>query len=397
MTVRTETGEIMREAQRIGLFAESRERFGWDALVEFARQNLDSPPDAPGTSAEFPRQAWRRAGGYGVLGLPVPVEYGGKGIDVKSTAMAMEALGYGCRDNGLLAAINAHMWSCVVPIWEFGTEEQKRHLLPRLCNGEWVAAHAATESQAGSDIFSLKTSAERAGNKYILNGKKTFIMNAPVADWVVVFATIDPNQGSEGITGFVVENGTRGMEVSRVINKMGLRHAPLGEIAFTNCEIPVENRLGPEGNGSLMFQHSMQWERTLILAPHVGTMRRVLEKCVQYARRRRQFGQSIGKFQSISNRIADMKMRVECSRLLLYQAADILQKKTRLAPEASMAKLFISEAAVQTYLDAIQIHGALGYTDELEFGEDLQDAIGTTIFSGTSDIQRQIIARHLGL
>jgi alkylation response protein AidB-like acyl-CoA dehydrogenase len=376
---------------------ERREKFGWDALVEFARQNLDSPLATPDHSAEFPRRAWRLSGEYGLLGLPIPVEYGGQGIDVKATAKAMEAIGYGCRDNGLLAAINAHMWSCVVPIWKFGTEAQKRHLLPRLCNGEWVAAHAATEAEAGSDIFSLQTRAERRGNKYVLNGRKTFIMNAPVADVVVVFATIDSDQASEGITGFIVEKGTMGMEATRVINKMGLRHALLGEIVFTNCEIPVENRLGAEGNGSLMFHHSMHWERTLILAPHVGTMRRVLEKCVQYAKRRRQFGQPIGKFQSISNRIADMKIRVECARLLLYHAADILQQKTRQAPEASMAKLFISEAAVETYLDAVRIHGALGYTDELEFGEDLQDAIGTTIFSGTSDIHRQIIARHLGL
>lgn len=376
---------------------ERQEKFGWDALVEFAQQNLGSAATAPTHAPEFPRQAWRNSGEYGVLGLPVPVEYGGQGIDVKTTAMAMEAIGYGCRDNGLLAAINAHMWSCIVPIWKFGSEAQRRHLLPRLCNGDWVAAHAATEPEAGSDIFSLKTRAERNGNRYVLNGRKTFIMNAPVADCFVVFATLDPGQGAEGITAFVVENGTRGVSVTRVIKTIGLRHALMGEVEFNNCEIPEENRLGPEGNGSLIFHHSMHWERTLILAPHVGTMRRVLEQCVKYAKRRRQFGQPIGKFQSISNRIADMRIRVECARLLLYHAADILQQKTRQAPEASMAKLFISEAAVETYRDAIRIHGALGYTEELEFGEDLQDAIGTTIFSGTSDVHRQIIARHMGL
>lgn len=387
----------MSEGRRSGVSPARREKFGWDALVEFARENLDTPSQTPDRSAEFPYSSWRRAGEYGLLGLPLPFEYGGQGVDVKGTAMAMEAVGYGCRDNGLLAAINAHMWSCVVPVWKFGTEEQKRHLLPRLCNGDWVAAHAATEPEAGSDIFSLRTRAERKGNRYVLNGQKRFIMNSPVADWFVVFATLDPEQGAEGVTGFMVEKGTKGVEVTRVIKTLGLRHALMGEVVFTDCEVPSENRLGGEGNGSLIFQHSMHWERTLILAPHVGTMRRVLEKCVQYAKRRRQFGQAIGKFQSISNRIADMKVRVECARLLLYRAADILQQKTRLAPEASMAKLFISEAAVETYLEAIKIHGALGYTDELEFGEDLQDAIGTTIFSGTSDIHRQLIARHLGL
>jgi hypothetical protein len=372
---------------------DQRDKFGWDALVRFAQQELNDHL----ADQEFSGQAWRHCGEYGVLGLPFPIEYGGQNADAKSTAVAMEALGYGSRDNGLLAAINAHMWSCVVPIWKFGTTEQKKLLLPRLCNGEWIAAHAATEPEAGSDIFSLTTRAVRKGHSYVLNGQKTFILNAPVADLVIAFATVDPKQGAEGITGFIVKKGTPGMAVTRVINKMGLRNALMGEIVFTNCELPAENRLGPEGNGSLMFQHSMQWERTLILAPHVGTMKRVLEKCVQYARRRRQFGQSIGKFQSVSNRIAEMRVRVECARLLLYHAADILQQGTRLALEASMAKLFISEAAVETYLDAIRIHGALGYTEELEFAEDLQDAIGTTIFSGTSDIQRQIIARYLGL
>ena len=375
---------------------DKRDKFGWEPLVKFAQQELNDHLVGQERTG-FPHRVWRLCGEYGVLGLPLPVEYGGQGADVKSTAVAMEAMGYGSRDNGLLAAINAHMWSCVVPIWKFGTEEQKSSLLPRLCSGEWIAAHAATEPEAGSDIFSLTTRAVRKGHNYVLNGRKTFILNAPMADLVVVFATIDPQQGAEGITGFIVEKGKPGMAVTRVIDKMGLRNALMGEIVFTNCEIPAQNRLGSEGNGSLMFQHSMHWERTLILAPHVGTMKRVLEKCVQYARRRRQFGQSIGKFQSVSNRIADMQVRVECARLLLYHAADILQQKTRLAPEASIAKLFISEAAVETYLDAIRIHGALGYTEELEFGEDLRDAIGTTIFSGTSDIQRQLIARHLGL
>jgi alkylation response protein AidB-like acyl-CoA dehydrogenase len=371
-------------------------RFGWDAVVQFAQQELNGHLTESDRQA-WPRQAWRACGEYGVIGLPLPVEYGGQSVDVKATAVAMEALGYGCQDNGLLAAINAHMWSCLIPIWKFGTQQQKASLLPRLCSGEWIAAHAATEPEAGSDIFSLKTRAERKGDRYILNGQKTFILNAPVADAIIVFATVDPEQGPEGITALVVRNGTPGMAVTAVINKMGLRNALMGQISFSDCSVSADNRLGKEGNGSLMFQHSMQWERTLILAPHVGTMRRVLEKCVRYARRRRQFGQSIGKFQSVSNRIADMKLRVECARLLLYQAADALQRGTRQAVEASMAKLFISEAAVATYLDAIKIHGALGYTEDLEFGRDLQDAIGTTIFSGTSDIQRQIIARYMGL
>lgn len=378
------------------MLSDKQDKFGWDALVRFAQEELnDHLAEQEWTG--LTRRAWRRCGEYGALALPFPTEYGGHAADIRRTAVAMEALGYGCRDNGLLAAINAHLWSCVVPIWKSGTQEQKRHLLPRLCHGEWIAAHAATEPEAGSDIFSMTTRAERKGGRYVLNGHKKFILNAPVADVVVVFATVDPEQGAEGITTFFVEKGTRGMAVTRLINKLGLRNALMGEIVFTDCEIPAENRLGPEGKGSLIFHHGMQWERTLMLAPLVGTMRRILENCIQYARRRRQFGQSIGKFQSVSNRIAEMKMRVECARLLLYQAADCLQRGTRQSLEASMSKLFISEAAVETSLDAVRIHGALGYTEELEYGEDLRDAIGATVFSGTSDVQRQIIARYLGL
>src|SRR5215213_6616086 len=261
------------------MVSDQQNKFGWDALVQFSQQELNGHLSEHEWTG-LPRQAWRRCGEYGVLGLPFPTEYGGQSADVKSTAVAMEALGYGSLDNGLLAAINAHLWSCVVPIWKSGTHEQKRHLLPKLCNGEWVAAHAATEPEAGSDIFSMTTHAERKGDKYVLNGLKKFILNAPVADVVVVFATVDPKKGAEGISVFFVEKGTPGMVVTRVINKMGLRNALMGEIAFTNCKIPVENRLGPEGNGSLVFHTGMQWERTLMLAPLVGTMRRVLEKCV---------------------------------------------------------------------------------------------------------------------
>lgn len=373
------------------------DRFGWDSVARFAEQEMNGHLDGQNQEWEFPRHVWRQCGEYGLLGVPFPVEYGGQGADAKTAAVAMEAMGYGCRDNGLLAAINAHLWSCVVPIWKSGTEEQKKTVLPKLCSGEWIAAHAATEPEAGSDIFSMTTRAERKGDGYVINGRKKFILNAPLADVVVLFATVDPQLGAEGITTFIVEKGTRGMSLARVIRKMGLHNAVMGELVFTDCEIPAENRVGPEGKGSLIFHTGMQWERTLMLAPFVGTMRRVLEKCIQYARRRKQFGQSIGKFQSVSNRIAEMKMRVECARLLLYQAADFLQRGQRQSLEASLAKLYISEAAVETSLDAVRIHGALGYTEELEFGQDLRDSIGATVFSGTSDVQRQIIARYLGL
>lgn len=369
----------------------------WEAAVQFARAHLSADRFAADDTALFPREIWQACGAFGLPGLPVAPEYGGRGYDVIATAVTMEAIGYSCRDNGLLAAINAHAWSCVLPLWKVGSPEQKARWLPRLCAGDLIGAHAATEANAGSDIFAMQTSAWGDDQKYVLHGQKTYVLNAPVADLFFVFARLTEGKEAGKITGFLVERETPGLTLARRIPKAGLPTAQMGEITLNDCEIPRSNRLGAEGAGMFLFQLSMLWERTLILAPHVGTMRRVLEQCIAYAKQRSQYGQTIGKFQSVSNRIADMKMRVEIAHLLLHHAAEALQRGTRSMLEASLAKLFISEAAIATYMDAIRIHGAAGYTQELEFAQDLQDGIGTVIFSGTSDIQRQIIARYLGL
>lgn len=368
----------------------------WENVIQFVQRHLQ-PPLPQYDSEIFPYKLWKRCGEFGLLGLPVPVEYGGKGYGLEETARVMEAVGYACHDNGLLAAINAHAWSGVLPLWKLGSTEQKQKLLPLLCSGQWIAAHGATEPDAGSDIFSLKTTAERKGDYYILNGTKIYILNAPVADLLIVFANIDPQLRQRGITAFMIKKNTPGITVTRTINKAGLHTALMGEVVLNQCRVPVENRLGAEGIGSTLFNLSMLWERTFILAPHVGTMQRVLEQCIAYAQKRQQYGQQIGKFQAVAHRIADMKVRVEAARLLLYQAVSTLQTGKRDLLDASIAKLFISEAAISIYLDAIRIHGAAGYTRELEFAQDLQDGVATVIFSGTSDIQRQIIARCLGL
>ncbi|MDH4132772.1 MAG: acyl-CoA dehydrogenase family protein, partial [Gemmatimonadota bacterium] len=240
--------------------------------------------------------------------------------------------------------------------------------------------------------------AERRGDHYILNGSKTFVSEAPVADLFVVFGTIDPAQGALGLTGFLVERDTPGLRVGRQIEKMGLKTSPMGEVVFEDCAVPVANRLGREGRAVSIFNDSMEWERGCILASTLGTMQRLLESSVAYARERRQFGRPIGEFQSVANRLVDMKVRLEAARGVLYRAAWAKQHGHPSAgADAAVAKLFVSEALVRTGLDAVQVRGGYGFTTEYEVERDLRDAVGSTLYSGTSDIQRNLIARSLGL
>jgi alkylation response protein AidB-like acyl-CoA dehydrogenase len=367
------------------------------AVIEFAQKELNQDMVERDKHASFIKELWKKCADFGIQALPVPEEYGGFDADILTAMLTMEGLGYGCHDNGLIFGINAQLWSVQMPIMNFGTDEQKRKYLPGMCRGELIGAHGMTEPDSGSDAYSLKTRAVRCDGGYLLNGTKMFVTNAPVADLAVVFATTDPGKGVWGITAFIVENGTPGYSVSRDIEKMGLRTSPMGELVLQDCFVPQENRLGAEGIGSRIFNNSMEWERSCILASHLGTMERQLEKSIQYARDRVQYGQPIGKFQSVSNRIVDMKVRLETARLLLYKVAWLKKMGKSAVMEAAMAKLHLSECFVQSSMDAIRTLGGYGYMTEFEVERDLRDAIGGTIYSGTSDIQRNIIARLLGL
>lgn len=254
-----------------------------------------------------------------------------------------------------------------------------------------------TEPEAGSDAFSLRTRAERRGDRYILNGTKVFSTNAPVADVAVVFATLDRGKGFMGITAFLVERDRPGLSVGRPTEKMGLRTSPMAELHLEECEVPPENLLGKEGGGAAIFNRAMEWERSLILASQVGMLDHQLEACVRYAKERRQFGQPIGKFQLVAEKIAQMKSRLEIARLLLYKVAWAKKIGQPSMLDAAIAKLYISEASVLSGLDAIQIHGGYGYTTEFEVERDLRDAIGSRLYSGTSEIQSLMIASLLGL
>ncbi len=368
-----------------------------EAAVAFARRELDQGLAEREEAGEFSAEAWRACAKFGIQGLPVPVELGGQGADIMTTVLVMEALGYGCHDNGLIFSLNAQMWSLELPLVKFGSPEQQQAYLPGLISGDLIGVHAMTEPDSGSDAYAMRTRFERKGDGYLLNGTKLYITNAPISDVVLVFA-VDPGKPKvAAISAFLVEKGTPGFTVTRGLDKMGLRTSPMGEVVLDDCYVPATSRVGREGAGMAIFNSAMTWERSCILASALGVMQRQIEACTAYARQRKQFGQPIGKFQAVADKIADMYLRLEAARLLVYQAAWLGQQGKPALAEAAAAKLFASEAWVATSLDAIQVHGAYGYMKESGIERDLRDAVASTIYSGTSEIQRVILARMLGL
>lgn len=368
-----------------------------DAAVAFARASLTSDLVRRDRESAFDREAWKRCADFGVLGMPIPQEHGGMGLGLTDLLAVMEGLGRGTRDHGLLFSLNAHLWTNSIPILQYGTEEQQRKYLRPLCDGTLIGANGASEPDAGSDIFSLRTRAVRDGDCYVLNGTKTFVTNAPVADLFVVYATVNSALGATGITAFIVERGAPGLTIGRTLDKMGLRTSPMAEIVFQDCRVPVAQRLGREGRGVPVFECSMEWERGCILASCLGSMQRQLEECLAHARSRRQFGKPIGKFQSVANRLVDMRVRIDTCRPLVYRIGALKDAGRDATTESAIAKLHVSESYVHSCLDAIQVFGGYGYMTEQQIERDLRDSIGGTIYSGTSEIQRNIIAKGLGL
>ena len=367
------------------------------AAIEFARRELNGNMIERDAQQIFSHDGWKKCAAFGVQGMPIPKKYGGREADPITTIAAMEGLGYGGSDQGLLFSINAHMWTNSIPLLKYGTTEQKKKYLPGLCDGSVIGANGASEPTAGSDIFSMQTRVRKDRSDYVLNGRKIFVTNAPVADLFTIYATLDPELGAAGICAFIVEKGTRGLSVGKKKDKMGLRTALMAELLLEDCRVPGTALLGREGRGVEVFNCSMAWERACILATCLGTMRRQLERCVKHARRRKQFGQAIGKFQSVANRIVDMKLRYETARLLIYKVGWLMQSEQSADMDAAMAKLYVSESFVKSCMDAIQVHGGAGFLTELELEREMRDSVGSTLYSGTSEIQRNIIARGLRL
>ncbi|APY87916.1 L-prolyl-[peptidyl-carrier protein] dehydrogenase [Streptomyces alfalfae] len=362
-------------------------------LTDFAEQRLGAPERFD--AADF-RRRWLLAGRQGVTGTCVPDEFGGSGLDAVTATALMEALGRGCRDTGFAFSVAAHLYACLMPVVEFGTTEQKKRWLPALASGERIAAHGITEPEAGSDALSLRTRAVRDGDGYVLTGAKCFTTNAPVADVFLVQAVTDPAGGYFGVTSFLVEAGTPGLTVGRPYDKVGLRGSPMADVHLDGVFVPADQVLGAEGGGAAVFTSSMRWERTCLFAAYLGAMKRLLDSTVAYVKEREQFGTPIGSFQAVSHRIVDMTLRYESARLMLFRAAVGLDEGSHDEVGPALAKLAVSEAAVQLGLDAVQLRGGLGIVDG-EAETFLRDALPSRIFSGTNEIQKNNIARAMGL
>lgn len=369
-----------------------------ESTSSFAREHLVDDIVERDRLQIFSRELWERCGLERLQGLPVPQSYGGRGLDPLSTAAALEGLGYGCPDSGLAFSIAAHLLACVVPIWKHGDESLKERYLADLCSGRKIAVNAMTEPQSGSDAFSMQTVAVSTEDGFVLNGTKTLATNAPLADVGLVYAMTDPRKGYYGgVTAFVVDIPSAGLRTGPNLEKSGLRTVPFGEIVFEDCFVPVQNVVGKPGGGAQIFAESMDWERGLLGAIHVGTMQRLMELAIERARTRKQFGQPIGKFQSVSHRIADMKVRLEAARLMVYHTAARLEATRSVSLDAAIAKLFVSESLMETAIDTVRTFGGWGLLTSNEVERAMRDSVASTLYSGTSDMQRNVIARWMGL
>jgi isovaleryl-CoA dehydrogenase len=341
----------------------------------------------------FPREVFRALGDAGFLGLTVPEAYGGLGLPYTSQAVVLEEI---ARSSPALAlSVGAHSNLCADNLARNGSEEQKQAFLPPLVRGEKVGALALTEPGAGSDAVALSTTARRDGSAYLLSGSKQFITNGPVADVLLVYAKTDPSKGSRGISAFLVEAPTPGFSVSKSHDKMGMRGSPTGELAFQDVRVPASHRVGAENDGVGIVMGGLNVERAVLSAIPVGILAECLELSVDYARQREQFGQKIGRFQLIQEKIANMYLALESSRLLMLSALTSVQGDKRSGRQSCAALTFASEASTRVALDAIQIHGGNGYMREYPVERLARDAKLLEIGAGTSEIRRLLVAREL--
>jgi alkylation response protein AidB-like acyl-CoA dehydrogenase len=346
----------------------------------------------------FAHDKWQLLCDIGLPGLVTDEAYGGIAQDLLTTMFVLEGLGYACEDAGLNFAVSTHIVSAEIPILRYGSDLIKERYLSGLAGGALIGAHAMTEPDAGSDVFAMNMKARQHNSHYLLGGSKTFITNGPIADVFVVYAMTDKSRGTlGGVSAFVVEKETPGLACGKPIEKMGLRTAPLCEIYLDDCQIPVSNRLGKEGDGFAIFNTVMNWEILCTAAIHLGEMRRLVEKCIRYGKTRKQFGQAIAKHQAISHKIANMQIGLKAAESVVYSAGQRLSGNMRSSIDIAAAKVLTSEHYVQTTLDAIQIFGAYGYMKEYEIERAMRNAVASKIYSGSSEIQRNKIASLLGL
>ncbi|MGK5110407.1 acyl-CoA dehydrogenase family protein [Geodermatophilus sp. CPCC 205506] len=363
--------------------------FGAAALAEHVERD-----DRDG---RFPREKWDALGSWGLFGLTVPEEHGGSGLDPMTALAVTEGLAEGCPDSGLVFSAIVQTWVLVPTFMRFATDEQRNRYLPGLVSGSLIGALAVTEPDSGSDAFAMKTRADPVDGGWRLRGSKTYITNAPVADLVICFARTGEGGAMGGVSAFLLETGARGVTLGPPLETQGLRTAPLGEIGLDDVLLSDESVLGRPGFGLAVFNEAMEWERSFVMSLYVGVLERQLKTACAYARRRQAFGGAISKQQSVADTLVDMRVRLETSRLLLYRACWLKAQGRSVLEHSSMAKLWVAECAVANSLDAIQVHGALGYATEAGIERDLRDAVGARIHSGTSQLQKVMIARSMQL
>ncbi len=363
------------------------------AVRRFVQKELAPVAERMDREDYFPRDLFTRLGTQGFLGPTIPSEYDGLGQTYRTQAIILEEI---ARASPALAlSVGAHSNLCADNLCRNGTPAQRQQFLPDLVAGRRVGALALTEPASGSDAVSLRTRAERQGDSYILNGSKQFITNGPVADTLLVYAKTQPTKGAQGISAFVVTRDAPGFSVARSLDKMGMRGSPTGELAFQDCRIPLDQRVGEENRGVAVMMSGLNVERAVLSAIPVGIMAECLDRSLEYARQREQFGKKIGQFELIQEKIANMYAQLQASRLLLYQALSAVSGDQRSHRASATALTYASEASTRVALDAIQIFGGYGYMRDLPLERLARDAKLLEIGAGTSEIRRLLVAREL--
>ncbi|MHA6487382.1 acyl-CoA dehydrogenase [Bacillus cabrialesii] len=360
---------------------------------DFAKHEVAPSAAERDEQERFDRELFREMAHLGLTGIPWPEEYGGIGSDYLAYVIAVEELSKVCASTGV--TLSAHISLCSWPIFAFGTEEQKAEHLTQLALGEKIGAFALTEAGSGSDAGGMKTTAERIGDDYVLNGSKVFITNGGIADIYIVFAVTDPVKRKKGISAFIVEKDFEGFSAGKKEKKMGIRSSTTTEITFEDCVVPAANRLGEEGEGFKIAMKTLDGGRNGIAAQAVGIAQGALDAAVQYAKERKQFGKSIAEHQGIAFKLADMATMTEASRLLTYQAAWLESSGLPYEKASAMSKLLAGDTAMKVTTEAVQIFGGYGYTKDYPVERYMRDAKITQIYEGTQEIQRLVISRML--
>jgi butyryl-CoA dehydrogenase len=367
-----------------------------DTIRKFAKEQIAPVASENDKKAQFPRDIFFKLAELGFMGTPIPEEYGGAGFDYISHAIVAEELGR--VDSSLRGTYSVQVSLVELPIFKFANEEQKRKYLPKLTSGEWIGCYGLTEPNSGSDPASMISTAKDEGDHYVLNGQKTWITNAGLADLAIVYAKTDPEAGSRGITAFLIEREFEGFSTRDLHDKLGLRASNTGEIFLENCRVPKENVMGEVGRGFKIALSTLDFGRYTVAAGCVGLAQGCIDICKEYAKQRIQFGKPIGSFQLIQQMIADMVVECEAGRLLVYRAGHIKNKGLRNTRETSIAKYYCSEMANRVAYKGIQIHGGYGFSGEYDVERFYRDARINTLYEGTSQIQQLIIgALELGI